>query len=141
MEKDDETPKVIVEDGVEYFDFGLPSGTLWALGNPKSVSFFEALKLNIPTREQLTELAQFTRWITNVHDSAPHYRITGLNGIEHEWGYFYRREIWCADLIAEGVDDEGEVGICSFDISNRNKLTLFDKRIFAGEKATVLLTK
>ena len=52
----------IVEDGVEYFDLGLPSGTLWALKKPKLVSYHESQKLNIPTIEQIRELIKYIRW-------------------------------------------------------------------------------
>lgn len=51
-----------VEDGVEYLDLGLPSGTLWALKSPRFVTFKESQKLNIPTKEQIQELLKFIRW-------------------------------------------------------------------------------
>lgn len=52
----------IVEDGVEYIDLGLPSGTLWALSNPSRLSYHEAQKINIPTKEQIEELIKYIRW-------------------------------------------------------------------------------
>lgn len=52
----------IVEDGIEYIDLGLPSGTLWALNHPKFISYHDAQKLNIPTKAQIDELVKFVRW-------------------------------------------------------------------------------
>ena len=66
----------IVEDGVEYFDLGLPSGTLWALKNPKLVSYHESQKLNIPTIEQIRELIKYIRWEIGVGDWNCGWRFT-----------------------------------------------------------------
>lgn len=52
----------VVEDGVEYMDLGLPSGTLWAINNPRLVTYQESQRLNIPTLEQVQELVSFIRW-------------------------------------------------------------------------------
>lgn len=52
----------LVEDGLEYVDLGLPSGTLWAINSPRNVSYKESQKLNIPTLEQIQELVRFIRW-------------------------------------------------------------------------------
>lgn len=49
----------IVEDGVTYFDLGLPSGTMWSEylwpSGEDSIrrSYFEALEYNIPNKEQV----------------------------------------------------------------------------------------
>ena len=52
-----------LDDGVEYVDLGLPSGTKWAAdylrdkdGNVVYLPYVEAAKLNIPTLEQYLEL-------------------------------------------------------------------------------------
>ncbi len=71
--KKDETPDDLVVDGVEYVDLGLPSGTQWAYGYLKDkdgkivcLSYEEAAKLNIPTKEQYEELVNNSRILTNV---------------------------------------------------------------------------
>lgn len=60
--KEDEKPDDL-DDGVEYVDLGLPSGTKWAAdylrdkdGNIVYLPYCEAEKLNIPTIEQYKEL-------------------------------------------------------------------------------------
>ena len=69
----------IIEDGVEYIDLGLPSGTLWALNNPKFVAYHDSQKLNIPTKEQIDELAKFVRWET-YNTYGPKFRMIDANG-------------------------------------------------------------
>lgn len=58
-------PVIVVEDGVEYVDLGLPSGTLWATELQfreynSMQSYTEARKYNIPTEEQLSEFTKNT---------------------------------------------------------------------------------
>ncbi len=68
----------IVEQGVEYVDLGLPSGTLWSSTYYSDdynailfLTYNEASKLNIPTEEQFNELLKYCLQI-------PH-EIGGLN--------------------------------------------------------------
>ena len=73
----------IIEDGVEYIDLGLPSGTLWALNNPQLVPYKESQKLNIPSLEQAQELVKFIRWTiytTGHWDCDLRFRILDAEG-------------------------------------------------------------
>jgi hypothetical protein len=68
--KEGEKPDDLKDDGVEYVDLGLPSGTKWAANYlmtketfpvPLHLPFNDACKLNIPTEEQYKELEEYCR--------------------------------------------------------------------------------
>lgn len=70
-------------DGVEYVDLGLPSGTLWSNGFLKNdngevchLSYQEASELNIPTKEQFEELLGCCEYI----DSKDSFCYLGRSG-------------------------------------------------------------
>ena len=78
-----------MKEGVEYVDLGLPSGTLWSSGCVKSsnvgiqrLSYLEATKLNIPTKEQYNELfSNCYKGFHYIQSSNPDgYLFTGING-------------------------------------------------------------
>lgn len=58
------TGSIIDEDGIEYFDLGLPSGTMWSKCLTEKDDIFQCIQLpylsakelNIPTMEQVEEL-------------------------------------------------------------------------------------
>ena len=63
QDREDEIPMEIKESTPEFFDMEFPSGTLWATdflrdenGKVLYVSFREAQKFNLPTKEQVEEL-------------------------------------------------------------------------------------
>lgn len=67
-DREDEIPVDLRDNKTEYIDLGLPSGTLWAKdfeqrdGNVLFLSYCEASKLNIPTKEQVEELISCCVW-------------------------------------------------------------------------------
>jgi hypothetical protein len=73
-----------LNDGVEYVDLGLPSGTLWSSNYLKKdkdilyLSYVEACKYNIPTKEQFEELVKYCTIIPNANNSGLNY--IGPNG-------------------------------------------------------------
>lgn len=72
----------MVEDEVEYVDLGLPSGTLWEKENKRDgedtlfISHPNAMKLNIPTHEQVEELLNECDW----QESGDGFNCIGPNG-------------------------------------------------------------
>lgn len=83
---------VSLDDGIEYVDLGLPSGTKWASGYLKDkdnnivyLPYLDAAKLRIPTKEQFEELLKFcdldakTKKYTN-YSVVIGYTIIGPNG-------------------------------------------------------------
>ncbi len=80
FEKKGETPNVIVEDEVEYFDLDLPSGTRWALNNIEEKTYYEACKLNLPTADQFDELSKFVRFVECCFDEDRHWEIVTSHG-------------------------------------------------------------
>lgn len=57
-----------VDDEIEVYDLGLPSGTLWSpnyLKNEDEINYLpyvEAVKLGLPSKEQVDELVENCRW-------------------------------------------------------------------------------
>lgn len=89
-------PEVI--DGVEYIDLGLPSGTKWSAtclkdekGTTIRLSYEEASKLNIPTREQFEELKHFTKK-GKAHVLGMYQEIVGVNSkiVQFPYGLIQR---------------------------------------------------
>ena len=65
----------IQNDGVEYVDLGLPSGTLWAKDDVKKdqkvllLPYCEAEQYQLPTEEQWVELANVCRFLYNLNSA------------------------------------------------------------------------
>ena len=63
-DREEEIPEDLRENGVEYVDLGLPSGTLWSNDYLKEddeivyLPYGKAEKMNIPTEEQWNELVK-----------------------------------------------------------------------------------
>jgi hypothetical protein len=94
----DKISPIELEYGVSYIDLGLPSGLLWSLdylrdkqGTTLYLTYEEAAKLNIPTKEQFKELFSncniFKRETTKFKGSV----ILGRNGnsIELQQNFMY----------------------------------------------------
>ena len=92
--KKDELPADL-DDGVEYVDLGLPSGTKWAAkyledkdGSTAYLTYDEAAKLNIPTKEQYDELIQYcVRNNIQGGNSISGQRMIGRNGNYVDYEY------------------------------------------------------
>lgn len=75
ISKADVTPPVEIVDGITYVDLGLPSGKKWSFGclldkssrfrEEKKVTYEEASKFNIPTKDDYLELINFCELIPN----------------------------------------------------------------------------
>jgi hypothetical protein len=92
-----------LDDGVEYVDLGLPSGTKWAAdylkdkdGNIIYLTYGEAEKLNIPTMEQYKELHNNGVLASTKNDfnDVIEYAAIGTNGnsIHYKVDGYYQAE-------------------------------------------------
>ena len=102
-----------IEDGVEYADLGLPSGTKWATdylrdekGKVKNLLYEEARDLNLPTPKQFREFIEYTR-STGYTDSPGNKSIiiTGANGNRIKWKQLSSKclySFWLKNLIEQG---------------------------------------
>ena len=113
-----------VEDGVEYADLGLPSGTKWAIdflrddkGKVKFLLYEEARNLNLPTSQQFRELVEYTRRGGYYSDNkgGKLIKITGANGNIIYWKKLgatiaiyspsnYSYMFWLKDLSGKGSE-------------------------------------
>lgn len=92
-----------VIEGVEYVDLGLPSGTKWANGylsndEPKTIhlTYEEADKLNIPTKDQVDELVSNCKKQHLIYKGTIYgYRMLGKNG---NYVSFYNASIITAGI-------------------------------------------
>ena len=104
-----------VEDGVEYVDLGLPSGTRWAIdylrdeqGKVKLFFYEEAREMKLPTPRQFREFIEYTR-CTNYRDSNDKrsVRFLGANGKTFSWDCFnsnYEFKFWLKDITEKGSE-------------------------------------
>lgn len=67
-DREEEIPVDVRGNNIEYVDFGLPSGTLWAVDYEKEgnnniyLPYDQAAQFGIPTEEQCNELLSLCRW-------------------------------------------------------------------------------
>ena len=72
-DREQEIPEDLRENGVENVDLGLPSGTLWSsdyLKEDGKIVFLphgKAVKMKIPSEEQLNELLNYCRFEYSIH--------------------------------------------------------------------------
>ena len=98
-----------LDDGVEYVDLGLPSGTKWAAdylkdkdGNKVYLPYCEATKLNIPTIEQYEELRDYCKLVAKTvgNNSLLGYFILGTNGnsVLYQRDFYFEADSgqWCS---------------------------------------------
>ena len=85
----------LIEEGVEYADLGLPSGTKWAIdflkdenGRIKLFHYDEARNYNIPNPMQFREFLEYTSrsLYEECFTGKRSTRILGANGYEFFWG-------------------------------------------------------
>ena len=82
-----------IEEGVEYADLGLPSGTKWAIdflkdekGKVKLFYYEEARNYNLPTSQQYLEFINNTRRSDYVNNQGEKtIKILGANGNRMQW--------------------------------------------------------
>lgn len=134
------------DNGVEYVDLGLPSGTLWSSKylyegeDIKYLSYLEAAEYNIPTKEQFDELIRYCECFFKDKTK----RILGKNS-----NYI---EIYYSQIIKAGIaeylnhisfwlkKDDEEEGLapcaCKTDLVNG-----YIDYVFTGYKMPVMLVK
>lgn len=109
----------VEEDGIKYFDFGLPSGTLWSMCIASDITYEEAQDWNIPTEEDLNELKAYTHIAGNL--------IMARNGdffkIDEDSRYWLKGDI----------DHKGFAKFYRFDLSIG--------RTFMGRKIKIMVVK
>lgn len=115
--KYDRTP--VEEDGIKYFDFGLPSGTLWSMCIASDITYEEALDWNIPTEEDLNELKAYTH-------SAGHL-IMARNG------EFFKIDEYSRYWLKGNIDHKGFAKFYRSDLSI--------DRTFMGRKIKIMVVK
>ena len=140
-----------IDDGIEYVDLGLPSGTKWSktyIKNDKSeikrYTYEEAAMVNIPTYEQFQELVNccsFKSTQVGVHDFS--ISILGKNG-----NIIYLRTINNPNYFNDKTDKLSFWIKSLSNPSHGNNRLYFDNRqqyktglCFMGEKLPILLVK
>ena len=104
-----------IEDGVEYADLGLPSGTKWATdflmdekGKVKTLLYEEARNLNLPTPEQFREFVEYTRISNSTKNLGEVFTvITGANGNRIKWiqlNQYGKYSFWLKNLNEVGSE-------------------------------------
>lgn len=108
-----------MKDGVEFIDLNLPSGTKWSstclynhIEQPDLMTYMEASKLNIPTKEQFEELCSNCAIDIILETKKNRIQFTGINGEKLDIPYVNINEI-TKDLgipryIAFWLKDDGE---------------------------------
>lgn len=141
-----------MKEGVEYVDLGLPSGTLWSSvcvktgsGEIQRLSYLEATKLSIPTKEQYNELFCncFHNYYYNQSSNPKGYVFTGINGntikvdfvVINQISTFEGLYFWLKD-----DEDSNERFSAHYKIET-NKATPIFKKVFMGLKLPVMLVK
>lgn len=142
-----------LENGVEYVDLQLPSGTKWSIeyikyedGERMHLNYQEAINLNIPTLEQFNELYEKCDIKPIVHTgSTPSYwEFTGKNGasiklylstiqtpskVENPYNYMF----WLKERVTE--DNKG---ICA---GGPSYMKVNTSKLFMGYKLPIMLVK
>lgn len=146
-----------MKEGVEYVDLGLKSGTLWSsryvndsYTSQNRLPYIEALKLNIPTKEQFEELCRecFVSYIIekNFHG----IQFLGKNGnsiviqsvciseIDSSQNSNYFR-FWIKDIDGDGGSQA--YAAWADGIANNNKIMSQCKLLFEGLHLPIMLVK
>ena len=132
-----------MKDGVDYVNLGLPSETLWSNnllsdnGYYCYMTYVEASKLNIPTKEQFEEL--FSEFCVIQHNNANDRGGFEFKGIYGDLIFVYGNEnenlFWLKD------EEESTEKNCASIKREDGKLKPVFKKIFMGEKIKVMLVK
>lgn len=140
---DDREPEAFGDENedVEYVDLNLPSGTLWSTdylydecSDYKYLAYNEAIKLNIPTKEQFEELRDYCEEFKYNNS----FRYLGSNGnfLSIRFSKVIKADIadWNNDFWFWLKDEE--LGTCATSL-NKDKVAT----VFTGYKMPVMLVK
>ena len=142
-------------DGVEYIDLGLRSGTKWSSsyltdkdGNIVYMSYDEADKLNIPAKEQFEELMKNCAKLSSNKDKTSYddyyLKMNGKNTktIKHPNGYWYEDDIkLCQSSFLFWLKDTREEDEKSNWIDIATGEGTNNRNLFKGFKIPVMLVK
>ena len=141
-----------IKDGVEYVDLKLKSNTLWSFKYIKDQGFFnkmtymDASKLNLPTKEQFEELCR--ECIASfVNEKNCHgIKFTGINGESIIIEYFTHdllaqidKKTWF-NFWLKDEEDSSERLSANVKIENNKATPIFEK-VFMGLKLPVMLVR
>mgnify|MGYP003307500916 CR=1 FL=1 len=151
-DRDSQLPPNYEDDGVEYVDLGLPSGTLWSSDSLREngeivyLPYDKAVRYNLPTKEQWEELDEYCRF-ERTNENLYLFRVIGPSGnyIEFNEDYWYIADV-CKDGFRFWLNGEVEGNEAYSIIANRlynntNKLERNVRTIFKGYKLPVKLVK
>lgn len=130
-----------IKDGVEYIDFGLETKTLWSKellsdnGFCREMTYLEASKLDIPTKEQFEELfSQYCKVEYNNANDRGGFEFKNIHGdLMFVRGFINNKLFWLKD-----DEDSTERNYASIKLLN-GKWEPVVKKIFMGEKLPVML--
>ncbi|MCR5158828.1 MAG: hypothetical protein K6D37_06835 [Prevotella sp.] len=136
-----------LDDGVEYVDLGLPSGTKWAAdylkdkdGNKLYFPYCEAAKLDIPTKEQYEELLKFVKLVYHPTKSIVSFLGVNGNSVNYHGSDYKEVDFWRSNddkvLFWLGGEQEGNNRITA-DFHYKDKMGI----MFMGCKLPVILVK
>ncbi|WP_028913072.1 hypothetical protein [Prevotella sp. MA2016] len=138
--------KNIICDGIEYVDLNLPTGTKWSVGYIKDdsgkyqyFSYDEAVKLNIPTKQQYEELLEYTQRIAKDTYSLKGTDFLGRNGevlfLPDAQFYMASHKSPVGTFLFWLKDDEcdGDARLCAYNSQTEKR--------YMGYKLPVLLVK
>ena len=145
---DEVPPAVKKDDDVEFVDFGLPSGTLWAKkylldsdGKVKFLTFREASEYNLPTKEQFEELIKECR-ISGLEASNDLF-VRGISGNYVRYQTFIfpdRFRTWMLLWLQQDADlTEGNLSDAAFICNSLGSKGV--RKSFIGERYPVLVVK
>ena len=148
-------PLVEIVDGVSYIDLGLPSGKKWSFGSlldksskfreEKKVTYEEASKLNIPTKEDYLELINFCEMIPKKNPDNKVYKWDFLGKKNGRYIEVYKTSAVIASSVKEyesfvfwlrDNNPEGDERLCA-DGSSKDLLG----KVCMGYKLPIMLVK
>ena len=139
-----EIPEDLRENGVEYVDLGLPSGTLWSSDYLKEddeivyLPYGKAEKMNIPTKEQWEELYSKCQWVRGNDNHGRYVYVVGRNGNKIR---FRQTNILKGDQLENGYgvrvwlkdeEEEGNDKLNTFYRLEGNGTVFEDRHVFSG---------
>ncbi len=146
-----------IKEGVEYVDLGLKSGTLWSskyvndsYTSQNRLPYIEALKLNIPTKEQFEELCRECFVFYKIEKNFHGIQFLGKNGNSIVIQSVYISQIdssqnsnffrfWIKDIDGDGGSQA--YAAWADGIANNNKIMSQCKPLFEGLHLPVMLVK
>ena len=148
-------PPVEIVDGITYVDLGLPSGKKWSFaylkdindfyGNSKKLTYEEASKFNIPTKDDYLELIKFCELIPKKNSDNNIYRWDALSKTNGRYIELYKTSAVIASSVKEyesfvfwlrDNNPEGDERLCA-DGSSKDLLG----KVCMGYKLPIMLVK